>query len=113
MGRTTALKPRVAEAKTIRVETINPDSWRADKGKTAERGYGGKWQRERLVFLDANPLCLYCQREGRVTAANVVDHSTPHRGDWSIFWDRKGWVPLCTHCHNSVKQREEKAERSR
>ena len=48
-----------------------------------------------------------CEKRGRVTAATLVDHIEPHRGDMTVFWDRANWQPLCTTCHSSVKQREE------
>ncbi|EPJ5022247.1 HNH endonuclease, partial [Klebsiella pneumoniae] len=37
------------------------------------RIYGSKWDRERLTFLRAHPLCVMCQEQSRVTAATVVD----------------------------------------
>lgn len=106
MSRLKSLKPSV-QAQPSRLATVNPESWRTAKGTAAQRGYGYKWQVARAAWLEAHPLCVYCQREGRVTAATVVDHSTPHRGDMKIFWDRSQWVSLCTHCHSSVKQKEE------
>lgn len=79
-------------------------SWR--EGKTsAQRGYGYRWQKARETFLRENPLCVMCQREGRTTAAEVVDHIVPHRGDKALFWDRGNWQPLCHHHHNSAKRR--------
>ncbi|MAW99535.1 MAG: HNH endonuclease [Sphingomonas sp.] len=83
-------------------------SWRNDKRKTAERGYGGKWQRERRVFLDENPLCERCEREGRIEPATVVNHRQPHRGNQRLFWDRKNWEPSCKRHHDSDIQREER-----
>lgn len=43
------------------------------------RIYGSKWDRERLIFIRAHPLCVMCQEQGRVTAATVVDHIIPHK----------------------------------
>ena len=80
----------------------------ADRAKTAARGYGGKWQRARLQFLSANPLCVMCQAEDRVTAATVVDHITPHKGDLKLFWDRANWQALCKPHHDRDKQSQEK-----
>lgn len=72
--------------------------------KTAhQRGYGYRWRKERLHFLDQNPLCKFCEDEGKVTAATVVDHITPHKGDEILFWDVDNWQPLCEQCHNSTK----------
>ncbi|HBW0852979.1 TPA: HNH endonuclease [Klebsiella quasipneumoniae] len=86
------------------------------------RIYGSKWDRERLIFLRNNPLCVMCQEQGRVTAATVVDHIIPHKlkealrsGDSQaiakaqmLFWSRKNWQGLCKQHHDSTKQRMEK-----
>ena len=82
------------------------------RAKTAARGYGGKWQRERLAYLHQNPLCVMCQAEGRVTAASVVDHIVPHKGDPKLMWDRGNWQSLCAPHHNSDKQRIDKGGQS-
>lgn len=98
------LQPRIARA-------INSDSWRAGK-TTAERGYGSRWQEARKRHLSDNPLCVMCAAQGRVAAATVVDHRTPHRGDAELFWDSKRWDSLCASCHSSEKQRIENAQKS-
>ena len=51
-----------------------------------------------------HPLCVECEKEGRTTAAVVVDHITPHRGDQTLFWDEKNWQPLC-QSHHSRKRK--------
>ncbi len=66
---------------------------------TADRGYGSKWQRERLVFLahPDNQLCVKCKARGLLNPGTLrmdgtletnlrrmglrVDHKIPHRGD--------------------------------
>lgn len=106
MVRLTAVKSRLKEVQGKKIAAINPDSWRSGKTST-ERGYGYKWQQAREGFLRSHPLCVYCQREGRVTAATVVDHAIAHRGDMALFWDKSNWQSLCGPCHSSVKQREE------
>ena len=75
-----------------------------------ERGYDSKWDLARKDFLIAHPLCVMCARAGIATPATVVDHIKPHRGDRALFWNRANWQPLCAHCHNSHKQRQERAE---
>lgn len=86
------------------------------------RIYGSKWDKERLTFLKANPLCVMCQEQGRVSAATVVDHIIPHKLKESLrsndpvaiaksqklFWSRKNWQALCKQHHDSTKQRMEK-----
>lgn len=84
-------------------------SWRGDKRTTAARGYGARWQRERLVQLAEHPLCAWCAGHGVVRAATVVDHKKPHRGDEALFWDRTNWQSLCKTCHDSAKQAEERS----
>ena len=44
-----------------------------------------RWRNRRLQQLRAHPLCVSCQAIGRVTAARVADHVTPHRGDAAPF----------------------------
>jgi 5-methylcytosine-specific restriction endonuclease McrA len=78
------------------------------RGTAAQRGYGYRWQKASKIFLANNPLCVYCQRDGRITAATTVDHCIPHRGDPDLFWDQDNWQSLCTKCHNSRKQSEER-----
>ena len=66
--------------------------------------YGYRWQRARLNFLRGHPLCVMCERLGRIVAASVVDHVVPHKGNPVLFWDQGNWQSLCTSCHNSRKQ---------
>ncbi|WP_295219971.1 HNH endonuclease signature motif containing protein, partial [Ruminococcus sp.] len=34
------------------------------------------------------------------TAATVVDHIIPHRGDPHLMWDESNWQALCKSCHD-------------
>jgi 5-methylcytosine-specific restriction enzyme A len=79
-------------------------SWRGDKRKTSERGYGWRWQCAREQYLRLHPLCVMCRAEGRTKAADVVDHRVPHRGDPALFWDVENWQSLCTTHHSGDKQ---------
>lgn len=109
----TNLRPRIG---TIRgaLPTLTPNSWRADKQTSStQRGYGYAWQKARAGHLRSHPLCVYCEREGRVTAATVVDHRVPHRGDQVLFWDQSNWQSMCKPHHDGEKQREEAAEARR
>lgn len=102
----TMLKPRLATAKTSATQHV-VTSWRHTGMTAAQRGYGYRWQKERAKFLVESPLCVYCEREGRITAATVVDHIQPHRGNQALFWDKNNWQSLCKPCHDSVKAKEE------
>lgn len=98
----------------------------ARRGTAHERGYTSAWVKARRYYLQAHPLCVYCQREGIIRAATVVDHIKPHRLKEAIdsgnqptirqaqelFWDSKdNWQSLCNPHHNSTKQAEEIAAR--
>src|SRR5262245_52875668 len=56
--------------------------------------------------LMQHPLCKYCLQRGIVTAANVVDHVVPHKGDWTDFITGE-LQSLCEPCHNSAKRQVE------
>ncbi|HEY2531223.1 MAG TPA: HNH endonuclease [Xanthobacteraceae bacterium] len=62
-----------------------------------------RWQRLRRLQLRQEPLCKFCLERGIVTAAIVVDHVQPHRGDWTAFVTGE-LQSLCEPCHKSVKR---------
>lgn len=70
------------------------------RDSAAERGYDAQWRIVRRRYLRGHPLCADCQRNGKLTPANVVDHIIPHRGDEALFWDEKNWQALCKPCHD-------------
>lgn len=71
--------------------------------------YSSRWRKARATYLQRNPLCVLCEQRGRLTAASVVDHVVPHKGDSTLFWDTDNWQPLCTHCHDSLKRTQERS----
>jgi 5-methylcytosine-specific restriction endonuclease McrA len=77
------------------------------RGSSRQRGYTTAWQKARAVYLVEHPLCVFCAREGRLTAATVVDHIQAHQGDYERFWDPDNWQALCKPHHDRTKQREE------
>lgn len=103
------LKPRLGTVAST-ILTITPGSWRTPdhNSSSTKRGYGYRWQKARDGYLRKHPLCCYCEREGRVTAATVVDHIVAHQGDDRLFWDSTNWQPLCKPHHDGAKQREER-----
>ena len=62
-----------------------------------------RWRRRSRQFLAEHPLCRFCEQQGRVTLARVVDHIEPHRGDPEKFWDQANWQPLCKTDHDAAK----------
>lgn len=74
----------------------------ARRGTAASRGYTYRWRKEAKAFLASHPLCVHCTEEGRVGAAECVDHRIPHRGDQVLFWDHDNWQGLC-NSHHAIK----------
>jgi 5-methylcytosine-specific restriction protein A len=77
------------------------------RGTAAQRGYDSRWRKYRIVFLRQHPLCVECEKEGRLTPATVVDHIKPHKGDPVLFWDPNNHQPMCEHHHNAKTARED------
>lgn len=92
-----------------RLPTMAPGSWRTDKQGSTARGYDYKWQQAREGWLRKHPLCEMCLAEtpSRVTAATLIDHIIPHRGDKVLFWaSDTNWQSLCRQ-HHDVKTAQE------
>ena len=70
------------------------------RGSASERGYDSKWRRARDGYLAVHPFCRRCLDAGIYTAATVVDHIVPHKGDKKLFWDKDNWQALCKRCHD-------------
>ncbi len=58
-----------------------------------------RWKVASREFLAMNPLCVLCEKQGKVTPAAHTDHVRPHRGDMGLFWDVENWQPLCASCN--------------
>lgn len=56
------------------------------------------WRRLRAVKLEQNPMCEECERNGRYTPAQMVDHIVPiNKGGTSL--DIENLQSLCNACH--------------
>lgn len=85
-----------------------------DKRREREKPYRAwyrtpRWRELRAFILRRDPSCRMCLHEGRITPACVADHLVEHEGDQVLFWDTLNIWGLCKTCHNSAKQRIEKA----
>lgn len=94
------LKPRLATLVTQRIPTQETERLRGRAAVT-----------RRARWLDAHPLCVECEAEGKTTAADVVDHITP-------LWkggrdDESNFQSLCQVPHHDAKTKAEAAERAR
>lgn len=72
------------------------------KDSTNASGYGYKWQLASRAHLKANPLCVECENKGRIILATEVHHTTAHRGDMALFWDKSRWQSICKPCHSRL-----------
>ena len=70
------------------------------RGTAAQRGYDGRWQRRRLMFSYAHPLCVECQRDSRVTPATDVHHVRPVREGGTD--EDSNLQALCHACHSRL-----------
>ena len=66
------------------------------------------WRKGRLAFLAQHPLCERCEASGRVTAATIVHHRKPHKGDLALFFAWANWESICQPHHDSDAQSEER-----
>lgn len=97
------LPPRLAVNRQTRVAA---PVYEEARGSSAQRGYNYAWQKARIAWLQKYPLCVFCQKTGRMVAASVVDHIIPHKGDKVLFWDSENnWQSLCAPCHDITKKR--------
>ena len=71
----------------------------------------------RPAQLLREPFCRECAKQyppsdpRHRTRATVVDHVTPHKGDWDLFVDPRNHQSLCKHHHDQKTMREMHAER--
>src|SRR4051794_10086504 len=88
-------------AKTFRPKDWTPPRRKPDTERPnfRRRGYGAAWDKARLHHIGNHPLCVECEREGKLVAVYAVDHIIPHRGDMELFWDTDNWQSLCRSCH--------------
>ena len=64
------------------------------------------WKRCRKQFLENNPLCVECKKEGRPIEARVVDHIVPRKDGGSDF-SQTNLQSMCVK-HHAIKSAKEK-----
>ena len=66
-----------------------------------------RWRKLREIHLEEQPLCVGCYRQGRIVAAEIVDHKLGHGPGWQErFFDPETLQSLCWSCHSKKTQRE-------
>lgn len=95
----TTLKPRLSQLVTQRIPVLETERLR---GRAAVA--------RRAAWLRLHPLCVECEKEGRVTAGDVVDHRVPL---WKGGADHESnFQTLCQKPHHDEKSKREAAERA-
>ena len=65
----------------------------------------------REAYLRAHPLCIHCDKAGKLTLATQVDHIQPVAGPTDpLLCEPTNDQPLC-HSHHSQKSRAEMQDR--
>jgi len=59
-----------------------------------------RYKNARLNFLARHPLCARTSTKERPVIATILDHKTPHRGDYALFWDQSNWQGLSKQAHD-------------
>lgn len=86
-----------------KIQTRNEARRRYDatRASSSARGYGKRWGRYRTAYLAQHPLCVMCERAGRLVTATQVDHIRAVYGpDDPGFWDEDNHQGLCRSCHS-------------
>ena len=71
-----------------------------------------RWRELRSLFLNENPLCVECEKEGLAILGNVVDHKQRVASGKTdaekqrLMWDWDNLQTMCDTCHNSKSGKE-------
>lgn len=60
-----------------------------------------RYQKQRIQFLWAHPLCAGCEKNRIVREAREIDHVIPASKAPELFWDTSNWQALCRACHEN------------
>lgn len=115
MGRLSTLKPRIGSMSS-RLGYASGDEKARDRKRATEQPWRkwynvAEWKTLRMrVFIRDHFTCQICGRIDGNTSRLIGDHKVPHRGDRSLFFDEENVWTLCKPCHDSEKQKRERAE---
>ena len=73
------------------------------RGSSTALGYGRQWQKTRLAVLTDEPLCRFCNEQGKTVAATEVDHIDGN----SFNNEGENLRPLCKSCHSRRTARDQ------
>jgi 5-methylcytosine-specific restriction protein A len=87
-------------------------TWRPEKKAQEGRKHDNskvynsrRWRKHRKVYLTIYPLCVECEKEGKITIADVLDHikTIANGGD---IWGYDNVQGVCHSHHNKKSGRE-------
>jgi len=87
-----------AHAPAERPKNDPPSSW----------NYDSRWRKLRQMHIAKQPLCVRCERDGRVTPAQEVDHIVPWRGNTTLLRATWNLQSLCRSCHHKKTRSDER-----
>ena len=80
--------------------------WIGSRIASGARVTGGRLRQLRKQLFERQPLCVSCQRDGRVSLAMIRDHVVPlAEGGVEAEWNVQG---LCAVCHDAKSREESK-----
>ena len=78
------------------------------RGTATERGYDHRWAKYSRWYRSQHPLCVECERQGRVKPSEHVDHVQAVTGpDDPLFWAESNHEALCRPCHSRKTAKED------
>ncbi|HOT60454.1 MAG TPA: HNH endonuclease signature motif containing protein [Spirochaetales bacterium] len=73
---------------------------RYDRDPDSNKRYGRTWKQIRAAFLSANPLCVMCKEDGRLTPATLAHHKVKLTDGGTNDWENM--MALCQECHSRL-----------
>jgi 5-methylcytosine-specific restriction protein A len=73
---------------------------RHSRNSDSNKHYGRPWKQIRAAFLSANPLCVMCERDGRLAPATLAHHKVKLADGGTNDW--RNLVALCGECHSRL-----------
>jgi 5-methylcytosine-specific restriction protein A len=82
---------------------------RYQRDPAINKRYGMQWRKIRARFIQANPLCAECKRQGRFTPATEVHHVKPLSEGGTH--NPENLMSLCHSCHSAITMAANNARR--
>lgn len=84
------------------------EEFHALREQQREAGLVVRYHANVLTWLEEHP--IYRFEPAAVSAATVVDHIVPHKGNPELFWGAWNWQPLTKQLHDRKTATEQKSE---